>query len=264
MATGDELILTGVYKDFAVESRYDFSTVDEHEVSKVLGAVSDAIELFSFKFAGVDIKKIEDYAKANGEGFQAVVNFLKSRPQAEIKSELEKAIPNKDLMPAAESCFLNRLMKSAKVSFRMGDSIAVPSTKPEKEASGDQIIFIGRFEKWITIKKLTLEKAQEWEISAVLAGINYTSVNKAFDFSGMERNEALILKLSSGKRKSFSTLVLVVEQMLSELSGDRMKDAYVICKVLENTGYRPYANPEMLVKAYPGVKPPKPKGRMPK
>lgn len=265
MAGGDELILTGSYKGFKSELLYDLSSVDEKEVAKILGAVSDSIELYAYEFAGVDVPKIQAYAKASGEGFNAVLDFLKNNPQGEIKKELEKTITKKELLPVAEGCFLNLLMKSAKVSFRMGDSIAVPSTKPSKEKAEDQLMFVGRFNQWMAIKKLTINaKTEGWEVSALLCGINHTIVNKAFEFIQVEKDDALVSKLSSGKRKSFGNLLAALELLATNLTGDKLKDAYLICKVCENIGYKLYASPEMLVKAYPDVKPPKVKGRKPK
>jgi hypothetical protein len=298
MVGADEIILTGQYKDFRSDIKYDLSGANESEVSSILGSLSDTIEVFAFKFSEINLGAIERYAKIDGTGLQAVINFLESHPQGELKAELRKAIPVPELMPAAESYFFNVLMKSAKISFRVGNSmyinsksygqlevedhsmyvnstnlrtavtkghlISVPSLKPSKEAVDNQIFFVGKFGSWIVIKKLTLDAVKDWEVSGILCSINNTIVNKAFDFSKVERNDTLISKLCSGKRKSYGNLLAVLKQIQNELSGDRLKDAYLVCSVFCTLGYCPYANPEMLTAAHPEIRAPKIKGRKPK
>ena len=110
----------------------------------------------------------------------------------------------------------------------------------------------------MAIKKLSInEKTEDWEVSALLCGINHTIVNKAFEFSGVETDDDLVSKIASGKRKSFGNLLVALEQLATNLTGDKLKDAYLVCKVCETVGYKLYASPEMLMKAYPSVKPPK-------
>jgi len=260
----DEIILCGAYKDFRKELRYGLGPADETEVAHVLGAVCDAVEPHAFSFSGIDMAGIKAYAKPSGTGLPAVLAFLKSRPQGEIKGALRKFCPVPELLPAAESCFFNFLMAEAKVSFRMGDSIARPATQPSKEPAGDVIAFVGKYKSWISIKKLSLEKARDWEVSAILGAINNTAVAKAFDYSGAAKDDALVSKAASGKRKSYGNLVEALEAAVPGLKGDRLADAYVICRVFETIGYKPYASPEMLMEAHPEVKPPKTRGRKPK
>jgi hypothetical protein len=260
----DEIILTGAYKDFRKELRYGLGSADEKEVSHVLGAICDTVEPHAYFFSGIDVAGIKAYAKPEGTGLAAVVGFLKSHPQAGIKESLRKYCPVPELLPAAESCLFNYLMAEAKVSFRMGDSIAKPATQPSSEPAGDTIAFVGKYKGWISIKKLGIEKVEDWEVSALLCAINNTSVAKAFDFSGVERNDALVSKATGGMRKSYGNLLSALEFIAPDLKGERLADGYVICKVFEAVGYKPYASPEMLTGAHPEVKPPKVRGRKPK
>ncbi len=260
----DEIILSGAYKDFRKELRYGVSGADEKEVAKVLGAICDAGEPHAYAFSGIDVKGIQAYAKPPGTGLAGVIGFLKSHPQAQIKDKLKSFCPVPELLPAAESCFFNALMANAKVSFRMGDSIAKPETVPGKEEAGDLIVFVGKYKNWISIKKLGLEGAKDYEVSAALAGIVFTAANKAFDFSGIQKDDALVAKAAAGKRKGYGNLAEALEAAMPGLKNDRVSDAYVICKVFETIGYKPYASPEMLSDAHPDIKPPKVRGRKPK
>jgi hypothetical protein len=260
----DEIIISGAYKDFKKELRYGLASADDAEVAKVLGAVCDAIEPYAFAFSGINVPGIKAYAKPSGTGLKAVADFLKNNPQAGIKEKLKSFCPVPELMPAAESCFFNLLMSEAKVSFRMGDSIAKPSIAPSKEEAGDVIFFVGKYKSWISIKKLGLEGAKEYEVSAVLAGITHTATNKAFDLSGVQKDDALVSKATSGKRRAYGNLSDALNIILPELKNDRLADAYVICKTFEAIGFKPYASPEMLSSAHPDIKPPKVRGRKPK
>jgi len=260
----DEIILSGIYKDFRQELRYGLGSADEMEVAHIIGAICDAIEPFAFKFSEINVEGIRAYAKPLGTGISAVLDFLKSHPQSEIKEKLKSNCPVPELLSAAECCFFNFLMAAAKVSFRMGDSIAKPATVPSKEPAGDMIAFIGKYKNWMAVKKLGLGKVEDWEVSAVLCSINHSAVNKAFDFSGVEKNDALVSKAASGKRKSYGNLVDALGVVVPELKNNRLSDAYVICKVFETIGYKPYASPEMLTNAHPDVKPPKVKKKKPK
>jgi len=260
----DEIILSGTYKDFRKELRYGLASADDAEVAKVLGAVCDAAEPHAFAFSGVDVAGIRAYAKPSGTGLQAVADFLKDNPQAGIKERLKSLCPMPELLPAAESCFFNMLMTEAKVSFRMGDSIAKPSIVPSKEEAGDVIVFVGKYKSWISIKKLGLEGAKDYEVSAVLASVVHTATNKAFDLSGTQKDDALVAKAASGKRRAYGNLADALGVILPELKNERLSDAYVICKTFETIGFKPYASPEMLSSAHPDIKPPKVRGRKPK
>jgi hypothetical protein len=260
----DEVILCGAYKDFRKELRYGLGSADTMEVAHVLGAISDAVEPHAFSLSGIDVAGIRAYAKPAGAGLPAIIEFLKSNPQGQIKEKLKSLCPVPELLPAAESCLFNLLMAGAKVTFRMGDSVAKPATMPSKEPAEDTIAFVGKYKGWISIKKLGLENVRDWEVSAILSAISHTSVNKAFDFSGVEKNDALVSKVAAGRRKSYGNLADALGAILPELKNGRLADAYVICKVFETIGYKPYASPEMLSDAHPEVKPPKVRGRKPK
>src|SRR5208283_60494 len=175
----------------------------------------------------------------------------------ELKDALAKTVPDPLLLPAAESCLLNALLVKAGVAFKPAISTAM---KPAIEEPGDVIAFIGRYGQWVAIKKLGLENVRDYEVSGILAGVNHTIVNKAFDFSGMVKDDALVASVSAGKRRSLGNLGMCLRELEGKLRSDD-SDAYTVCKVFETLGYKPYASPEMLTNAHPDIKPPKQKGR---
>lgn len=251
----DELIFSGAYKDFSLGVRFDLSGKSEEEVSRALVYISSEIEPHAFRFSGIDLKMVEDFARMEGKGLRAVCDFLEAR-SPEFNKLLKERLENPLLKPAVTSYLLNRLLTNAGVAFKVE---AEPGLKPEKEEVSDVVAFIGKYKSWIAIKKLGLEKVKDYEVSGILSGINFSLVNKAFDFSGLEKDDATVKAAARGKRRSLGNVV----EVLRAIEG-KADNPYVVCKALEELGLRPYASPHMLTDAYPDIKPPKVKGRKPK
>ena len=133
----------------------------------------------------------------------------------------------------------------------------------QRRKSEDQIVFIGHYKDWAVIKKLSInQKTEGWEVSGILSGIVFSLVPKVFQFAGASNPSVDVLKLCTGKRKSYTNVIEVLKQI--SLSGNQFQDAFLLLRVMETIGYKPYANPEMLCKEYPDIKPPKVKGRKPR
>ncbi|MFH0885044.1 MAG: DUF2666 family protein [Candidatus Micrarchaeota archaeon] len=260
MDGNDEIIFTGAYRDFSLGIRFNLSGKGPEDVAAALAYISANIEPHAFRFSGIDMKKIDEFVKLSGKGLPAAYGFLEAKGPGGVKEALLKTVPEPKLLPAAESYFFSQLLTSAGVQFKVA---APASIKPEAEKVEDFIGFVGKFGSWIAIKKLGLEKVQDYEVSGILAGINHTVVNKAFDFAGVKKDDAVVASAAGGKRRSYGNVALVLRDIEPKLGGNA-GDAYVICKALETLGYKPYASPEMLSDAHPDIKPPKVKGRKPK
>ncbi|MBU0532096.1 DUF2666 family protein [Candidatus Micrarchaeota archaeon] len=252
MLGGDEVIFTGTYKEFSLGIRFDLNEKKAEDVGGALAYLSSVIEPYAYKFSGIDTKKIEDFVKLDGKGVSAACSFLENK-STEWNKLVKETVKKPELKSAADSYLFNRLLSAANVKFK----VSTATLEPEKEEIGKQIAFIGKYKDWVSIKKLSMEKVQDYEVSGILSGINFSVVNKAFDFSGMGKDDATVNNLTKGKKKSLGNALLV----LKELEG---KNPYIICKSLEAVGYRPYASSHMLTGAYPDIKPPKVKGRKPK
>jgi hypothetical protein len=255
MFGGDEIVFTGAYKDFKLGVKYDVSGKSEKDVSASLVDISAAIEPHAFALSGIDIKAIGRFVSFSGKGLGGVCDYL-NNSSSEWNKWAKENIAKKELMPIAESYLFNLLLRKAGVSFKSAGNSPV---KPQSEEIGDVIAFIGRYGKWVAIKKLGLDKVRDYEVSGILSGINYTAVNKGFDFSGTGREDDKVNAIAKGKRKSLGNALSCLEEVKSE-----GESPYLVCKVLETVGYRPYASSHMLTSAYPDIKPPKVKGRKPK
>jgi hypothetical protein len=257
----DEIIFSGAYKSFKLGVNFDVTGKEPKDVAAILGFIGSRIEPDSFKFAGVNMLELSDIShSASGKGLASVYGFLEAHPPKELKGMLEKAVPDPALVPAAESCLFSMLLTKAGVGFKATSGDA--PFKPKDEEPGDVIAFIGRYGQWMAVKKLGLEKVQDYEVSAILASVNNTLVGKSFDFAGMKRDDATVAAIAGGKRRSIGNVGMALRELEPKLGGG--DDAYLVCKTLEALGYKPYASPEMLTNAHPDIKPPKVKGRKPK
>jgi hypothetical protein len=255
MAGNDEIIFNGAYKDFKVGVHFDLGGRTADEVVYALGYIGSAIEPHAYRFSGIDTKEIEAFANPEGTGLKAVYDFLQTKTPKAIQAALAEALPKDELMDVAESYLLNRLLKRAGVRFTAESSATLT---PQEEEIGDHIAFIAKYGSWMAIKKLGLEKVQDYEVSAILCSTNHTLVNKGFDFAGTKADVPVI-----GKRKTLGNLCAALTELAPKLSGGS-EDAFRIIKAMEGVGYRPYASPDMLTAAYPDIKPPKMRGRKPK
>jgi hypothetical protein len=258
MSGNDEIIFTGEYKDFRFCARFGVDGKSGNDVAHILDYISAKIEPYAFKFSGIDTKMIDDIAKPSGKGIPAVYGFFEDHLPKEISGMLAKALPDPALKPAAESYLFNTLLKNAGVAFKATDGQT--EIRGEDEKPGEVIGFIGKYGQWIAVKRLGLEKVQDYEVSGILSSVNHTAVNKAFDFALIKKEDTLVDSIVSGKRKSYGNIGMCLREMESKQAGD----AYVVCKIFEKLGYKPYASPGMLSEAHPDIKPPKVKGRKPK
>ncbi|MFN7990897.1 MAG: DUF2666 family protein [Candidatus Micrarchaeia archaeon] len=256
MSGNDEIIFTGEYKDFKLNVRFDLSGKEPKDVATILSFLSMSIEPHSYRFAGLDMKMIDSIAAVSGKGLTAAAGAIESTGPSALRESLAKACPVQKLLPAAESLYLSRVLEKAGVEYKVP---VHQSPNGAAEEGGGFIGFIGKYGNWIAIKKLGLENVKDYEVSGILAGVNHTVVNKAFDLSGIEKNDALVESVVKGKRRTFGNLAACLRDL-----EQRPANAYTVCKVVESLGYKPYASPEMLTEAYPDIKPPKVRGRKPK
>ncbi len=255
MFGGEEIIFTGAYKGLNLGIKYDVSGKDEKEVSAVLTDISNNIEPHAFALSGIDVKAIDGFVDFKGKGISGVCDYLNNK-SSEWNKWAKANVERKELMPVAESYLFNKLLHEAGIAFKTDGKSPI---KPEKEEIGDVIAFVGRYKSWMAIKKLGLDNVKDYEVSGILAGINFTVVNKGFDFAGIEKDDDKVKAITKGKRKSYKNAIMCLEDVKSE-----GENPYLVAKVLEAINYRPYASSHMLTSAYPDIKPPKVKGRKPK
>jgi len=258
----EELIFSGKYNSLNIEEKYDLLDAKTEDIIHILCKISEAIDSAAYSFAGIENRKIDEFIKTivKGTGLQAAISSLESVSSSQLKQVFESCCKSKDFFPIAESYFIHTLLSECKVSFKLSPKFFNSSIAPKKELRPGKIVFIANYHGWVSIKKLSLENVLNYEVAGILSSINFTIINKSFEFAGL-LDEAKVSSIVAGKRKSLSALIDCLKSIDEK---DEKKLAYLICKVCESLGYTPYSTPNMLTKAYPDIKPPKVKGRVAK
>ena len=195
--------------------------------ASVVARVSEEAEA-SYGLAGLDVEKIGSMEKYR-------------------QSELKDACSKPELLPFA---------KSAYVFFKLKQRGVTPIPKADGECKsekfeGSGIGLMVKFKDWIFIKKLG-KGAEGYEVAGLLATANERFLEKMFKYLlGREVTES---------RKA-TNLDKVVDELAEAYESSYFK---YLEMALSYKGFRPYPFLKALVKAYPELKPKKPRGRLPK
>ncbi len=182
----------------------------------------------AYELVGIDLKAVE---KSKGKN-----------------DALKKAAVKEELLPMAKSAYV--FLKLKKAGFFSIKNAEEPSSQPfETENKGGKGMgYMLKYKKFIAIKKLT-EKAKKYEGGALLATCIERLIEKyMFYKEGMQKGQ----KALKGK----------LDDIVKELE---VKPFEALAKkALAYKSFRPYPYLEGLIKAYPDLKPKKPRGRLPK
>ena len=148
------------------------------------------------------------------------------------------------------------------------------------EESNESIEFYARYKNWVAVKKITIrEDTKPEEIVAQIASIRQSIDRKAFEILGIDTQalDAYAASLTKDVRKSYSNLAKVIENLgkqeakeqISKATGgkpelEEIAATYLFRRVVQNLAFDFDISQEMLEKAYPYLKMPKPPGRKPK
>ncbi|MGC9156995.1 MAG: DUF2666 family protein [Candidatus Micrarchaeia archaeon] len=148
------------------------------------------------------------------------------------------------------------------------------------EESNESIEFYARYKNWVAVKKITIrDDTKPEEIVAQIASIRQSIDRKAFEILGIDTQalDAYAASLTKDMRKSYSNLARAIENLgkqeakeqISKATGgkpelEEIAATYLFRKVVQNLSFDFDINQEMLEKAYPYLKMPKPPGRKPK
>ena len=139
----------------------------------------------------------------------------------------------------------------------------------------ESIVFTARYRSWMVIKKLSIdERTTPQEVSAALASMEATISRKSYEFTGINREivEAVALKLSAGKRKSYVSLAEALSAMKPAALKEQLLPAcptpahlpiaenYMVKCLLDNLGFKTNLDTETLSGTFPEIKVTKPRG----
>lgn len=141
----------------------------------------------------------------------------------------------------------------------------------------DSVDFMVKYGTWVSIKKMSInEKTKPEEVVMHLSSIRQTIDRKAFELLGVDVKslDELAATFTAGKRKNYSTLGEILNDFGKKDSKAAIDKAcngkeelktiastYLFRAIVKGLGFDFDVNPEVLQKAYPELKIPKPPGR---
>ncbi|MDE1856367.1 MAG: DUF2666 family protein [Candidatus Micrarchaeota archaeon] len=147
-------------------------------------------------------------------------------------------------------------------------------------AQGDSVDFMAKYNTWVSIKKMSInEKTTPQEIVMHLSSIRQNIDRKAFELLGIDTKslDEVASTFTAGKRKSYGALGEILDTFGKADTKSAIEKAingkeelkaiagiYLFRTVVKNLGFDFDVNPEILQKAYPELKIPKPPGRQKK
>lgn len=261
----EELRFEMDYKGETHGFHYKLDSASEQDVAHAAASVSGIANEKGFLYSGVNLSRVDSFI--GGLGGEGISGTLTGLAPGELRNCLKDACGEKEkLVPAAEAYFFHRLLGKHSLPCvaepgMFGGRLIMEKTHPK-----GRIALMAKYKSWVAIKKMSVGPGvRDYEVSGILCAINETLVRKAFEFARIDTAalDTHAKKLAAGRRKSPSVVGEVLES-LPEKGKTRVENAYLVFALLGEFGLKPYASREMLSKQYPDVKPPKPRGRMPK
>jgi hypothetical protein len=144
----------------------------------------------------------------------------------------------------------------------------------------DSIEFSARYRDWVVIKKASVhEDTKPEEVAFALASIRQTLDKKSFEFLGIDlcALDSYADSITNGKAKRYNDLAAAIQGLgspeaktaVEKSIGQKQElkeiaNTYLLRRIMKGLKFDTDMNQEMLAKAYPHLKLPKPPGRRPK
>ncbi|VVB77454.1 Uncharacterised protein [uncultured archaeon] len=146
--------------------------------------------------------------------------------------------------------------------------------------SDDSIEFLAKYKDWVAVKRISITpETPPEEIVLQISGIRQSVDRKSFEILGVNTKaiDEYATTLTKGVRKSFPALAETVQKLGTKEVKEVLKGAtngkeelaeiaqtYLFRRVVQGLQFDFDVNHELLQKAYPKLKIPKPLGRRPK
>ncbi len=147
-------------------------------------------------------------------------------------------------------------------------------------AEEDAVEFFAKYKNWVAVKKISItENTKPEEIALQLSSIRQSIDRKSFEILGINVKalDEYAEFITKGKRKSWPALAEVLQNLGKQEAKEKITEAtgnvaelqelgatYLFRTVAQKMQFDFDVNPELLQKAYPDLKIPKPLGRKPK
>ena len=261
------------------------------DVSAYLAAVREDASKRAFEVLGIDTKSLDAYSEnftrsLPKNDYAAIVTAYKSLGSADAEPEINKAAQSREeLRPFAKAYLfraaLNRLgldwyvRKESKI---FSGSAAAQKASTAVPFQSEGVSFMAKYKEWISIKKLSIDAGTKpEEVSAHLSSIRLATDRKIPQILGVNTDNLDIYatEATGSMRKSAANLEKITQilgsseakkQIDASVSDPSIRDVAVIhlfSRMLQNLKVDLEVSPDTLMDMFPGLKIPKPKGRMP-
>jgi hypothetical protein len=281
------------YKDWVVARSLAVSdSTSPRDVAAYLVAVREDVAGRAFSVLGIDTKGLDSYSEAFTRSappndYSYLVVLYRALGSAEAEPEIEKAAQNReDLKPFARAYLLRAALRRLGLQWYLtrdnkafSGRAAIQKAGTAVPFSSEGISFMAKYGDWISVKKLSIDaRTKPEEIAAHLSSIRMATDRKAPQVLGVN-TESLDIYASSitdNLRKSAANLERITAALCSAEAkkcvdeacvGDQsIRDAALIhlfSRMMQNLKVDLEVSPDTLMDMFPGLKIPKPRGRMP-
>ncbi|MDE1768041.1 MAG: DUF2666 family protein [Candidatus Micrarchaeota archaeon] len=266
-------------------------STSQKEVAAQVAAVREEAGSKAFEVLGIDQKALDNFAEKFTKPFpkndySSLVNIYKALSSAQAEPEISKAAQGKEeLKPFAKAYLFRAALRQLGLNWYLTKENKVFEGKAAQKAStavpfsSEGISFMAKYKDWISIKKLSIDKnTKPEEVAAHLSSIRMTTDRKIAQILGVDTDilDAYATEMTGKMRKSAANIEKITailsspeakKQIESAIKGyTEIRDAatiYLFSRMLQNIKVDLEVSPDTLMDMFPGLKIPKPKGRMP-
>ena len=263
------------------------------EVAAYVASVREEVSNKAFEVLGIKLQGLGAYAEGLSKrlrsgDYSSLVDVYKQLGNAgTAEQEISNATGGReDLKPFAKAYILRSAMKLLGIPFYVSgenkafaEKASVPKATGAVPFQSEGISFMAKYGNWVSIKKMSITKdTKPEEVAAHLSSIRITADRKTASILGVDTEglEIYASGITGNMRKSAANLEKISGIINSEESRKKvevacngiaeLRDAaktYLFSTMLQNIKLDFEVSPNTLMDMFPGLKIPKPKGRMP-
>ncbi len=264
-----------------------YESTSPAQVAHVLASIRNIVDRRAFEVLGVDTKALEVYSEKLAKAFpkndyKSLALAYKSLGSSDSDSEIAKASADREEIRPFAKVFLLRstALKLGLMWYVSADNkaLATGAAAGKAGATPPGIAFMAKYKEWISIKKLSVtDDTKPEEVSAHLSSIRMTTDRKLPQILGIntEDLDAYASASVNKMRKSAANIEKIVDILCSEETKSQIDSSipsenvrgvavtYLFGRMLQNIKLDLEVSPDTLMSMLPGLKIPKPRGRMP-
>ncbi len=286
----DSIDFLARYKNWSAASSLEIgSSTTPREIASYLVSIREEVAEKAFEVLGIETKLLDscsasitkDLKKNDYSSIPAVYKALGSQQAEQSINAASSA--REELRPFAKAYIFRSALRRLGLQWYLSKDSAAQIAQPKKasqiaQPQSEGISFMAKYGEWISVKKLSISGATKpEEVSAHLSSIRLATDRKAPQVLGVD-TEALdeyASQITGTMRKSAANIEKIVQALCSADTKGRIDAAaqdrsiraaavvYLFARMLQNIKVDLEVSPDTLMDMFPGLKIPKPKGRMP-